>query len=96
MIRRDNDRLVVAGPANLASAAALLRDGAEQVRAGARSVDLREVTELDSSLLAALLAWKRLAREAGGELRIVGAPPGLRTIAELYGVTELLGADAAS
>jgi phospholipid transport system transporter-binding protein len=96
VIRRDNDRLVLSGPATLAGAAELLRAGSDAVRDGARSVDLAEVAELDSSLVAILLVWKRAARAAGAELRIVNAPQALRTIAELYGVADLLGAESAA
>jgi phospholipid transport system transporter-binding protein len=67
-----------------------LNDGLDQVRAGARKVDLGGVTELDSSLLAAILAWVREARRVNGSLVIENLPQGLQTLAQLYGVEQLL------
>ena len=49
--------MLVAGPATLKNITPLLAEGLVQVRAGVESVDLAEVSELDSSLLAAVLAW---------------------------------------
>lgn len=90
MIRRDGSRMVVAGPATLATVAALLEKGREQIEAGVATVDLSEVSELDSSALAMLLAWLREARARGRELAFVALPAGLVTIARLYGVADLL------
>ena len=90
MIRRDGERIVVSGAVTLANAAAALEEGYSQIRAGANAVDLAEVTELDSSLLAMLLAWLREARRLGRSLAVANLPEGLATIAKLYGVVELL------
>jgi phospholipid transport system transporter-binding protein len=57
---------------------------------GARTVDLGEVAELDSSALALLLAWLREAKKRNGNLSFTRLPEGLTTIASLYGVAELL------
>ena len=90
MIRRDGERLFVSGPVTLANVAHVLEEGYAQIRAGAGAVDLGEVTELDSSLLAVLLAWLREARRLGRGLDFSNLPEGLSTIARLYGVVELL------
>ena len=96
MIRRDGDRMLVSGPLTLAHVAAALSQGNEAIGAGARSVDLGEVGELDSSALALLLAWLREARRGGRDLAFTNLPQGLTTIARLYGVAELLSASPAS
>ena len=90
MIRREGERLIVSGPVTLANVGALLAEGGAQLRDGAGAVDLAGVTELDSSLLAAALAWLREANRDGRALRFLNPPPGLVTIARLYGVAELL------
>jgi phospholipid transport system transporter-binding protein len=90
MIRREGPRIVVSGAVTLANVAAALEDGYSQIRAGASAVDLAGVTELDSSLLAMLLAWMREARRLGRGLEIANLPEGLATIAKLYGVVDLL------
>ncbi len=95
MIQRDGDRMIVSGALTLASVGAELAQGKAAIAAGARSVDLAGVGELDSSALALLLAWLREAKRIGAELRFANLPQGLTTIARLYGVAELLPAAAA-
>ena len=90
MIQREGERLLVTGPVTLANVAQTLEEGYAAIRAGAGAVDLAGVTELDSSLLAMLLAWLREAARAGRTLRLDNLPGGLITIAQLYGVDELL------
>jgi phospholipid transport system transporter-binding protein len=92
MIRREGERMIVGGPATLASAGALLREGCAYIGEGVRLADLSEVGEIDSSALALLLAWLRESRRLGRELAFVNLPEGLSTIARLYGVDELLPA----
>jgi len=96
VIRRDGDCVHVDGPVTLANVTRVLQAGYVELRAGARVIDLAEVTELDSSLLAALLAWLREARHRKAELVFAHLPEGLTTIARLYGVSELLPQDPAS
>ena len=81
---------MVDGPVTLANVTRVLEDGYAAIRAGANAVDLKGVTELDSSLLAMVLAWLREAAQAGRTLRVDNLPGGLITIAQLYGVDELL------
>jgi phospholipid transport system transporter-binding protein len=94
VIRREGERLVVSGPVTVANAAALLEE-AKAHFASVRNVDLGEVTDLDSSLLALLLAWMREARARGATLTFSRLPRELGTLAQLYGVAELLPQDAA-
>jgi phospholipid transport system transporter-binding protein len=96
MIRQEGERLLVSGPVTLANVAAELESGTAAIRAGAQAVDLAGVTELDSSLLAMLLAWLREARSAERPLRFENVPEGLLTLARLYGVVELLPAGQSS
>ena len=90
MISRDGTKLTLSGPVTLENVARVLQEGLQQIREGARSVDLGGVTELDSSLLAMLLAWLREARLRNSELAFANLPQGLETIARLYGVDGLL------
>ena len=92
MIRREGERLVVSGAVTLGNVAALLDEGRRHVDEGVGTVDLGEVTEMDSALLALLLAWLREARGRGRALQFVRQPAALRTIAKLYGVDTLLPA----
>jgi phospholipid transport system transporter-binding protein len=90
MIRREGDRMLVSGALTLASVAAVLLEGSTAIGKGARTVDMSEVGELDSSALALLLAWVREAKRQNRSLVFVNLPQGLTTIARLYGVAELL------
>jgi len=58
--------------------------------AGDLELDLTGVERIDSSALALLLSLARRARRSGGKLRILHAPTGLVSLAELSGVRSLL------
>jgi phospholipid transport system transporter-binding protein len=96
MIRVEGERLFVSGPATLATAARLLEEARAPLEGAVHAVDLGEVTELDSSLLAVLFAWLRAARQRGRSLALLRLPPDLKSLARLYGVAELLPHDSAS
>jgi phospholipid transport system transporter-binding protein len=95
MIRRDGERLVITGPVTLANVSQLVEEARAPLAGGVRAVDLGEVTELDSSLLAVLIAWLREAKAEGRTLTYARLPQDLRTLAQLYGVAQLLPQDAA-
>ena len=94
MIRREGRRIVVSGPVTLANVAAMLEEGRRHFEEGVRTVDLAEVTDMDSSLLALMLAWLRDAKTRSRELTFANPPESLRTIARLYGVDGLLPVSA--
>lgn len=84
--------MVVGGPVTLANVRRVVEEGERQLEEGVRTVDLAEVSEMDSSLLAALFAWLRHARQRKFDIAFVNLPQSLRTIARLYGVDDLLPA----
>jgi phospholipid transport system transporter-binding protein len=90
VIRRQDERMLLSGPVTLANVAGLLEEGRRHLADGVRSVDLGEVTELDSAAIALCLAWLRDARTAGRDIRFSNLPESLQTIARLYGVHSLL------
>ena len=92
MIRREGRKITVSGPVTLATAARLLDEGRQHLAEGVRTVDLGEVSEMDSSLLALALAWLRDARAAKREIAFVNLPEALQTLSRLYGVEHLLPA----
>jgi phospholipid transport system transporter-binding protein len=96
MIRVEGERLFVSGPATLATATQLLQEARAPLEGAVRAVDLGEVTELDSSLLAVLFAWLRAAKQRDRPLALLRLPPDLKSLARLYGVAELLPQDSAS
>ena len=88
MIRREGRRITVSGPVTLANAALVLDEGRRHFAEGVRTVDLGEVTELDSALLALALAWLREARAAKREIAFANLPEAMQTLARLYGVED--------
>lgn len=96
MIRREGRRLVLSGPITLANVAGILEEGRRHLEEGVRAVDLGEVSEMDSSLLALMLAWLREAKSRGRELAFTNLPASLQTIARLYGVEGLIPVTASS
>ena len=82
--------MTVSGPVTLATAARLLDEGRQHLAEGVRTVDLGEVSEMDSALLALALAWLRDARAAKREIKFANPPEGLQTLSRLYGVEQLL------
>ena len=90
MIRREGGKILLSGPVTLANAARVLEEGRQHLAEGVGTVDLAEVGELDSALLAVALAWLREARAAQRELAFRNPPESLQTLARLYGVEALL------
>lgn len=90
MIEIAGDRLKVSGAMVIASATELKEAGESALLSGATVVDLAEVAEADSSAVAVLLAWTRVAQERKQALAIVDVPESIKSLAALYGVAELL------
>ncbi len=73
-----------------AEAAEVLAAGLVAIAAGETEIDLQQLQRFDSSAIAALLAWQRRAAERGRPLRVANLPPGLASLARVYGVAELI------
>jgi phospholipid transport system transporter-binding protein len=69
---------------------ALQREGGD-----ALVVDASPLREFDSAVLAVLLECRRLAAAFGKRFTLHGAPPKLKSLATLYGISELLPQEAA-
>lgn len=87
MLTREGATLKVAGPMNIDSVSALLVQSAGMLE-GLTLVDLSGVTEADSSAVSLLLEWRRQAKNAA--LRFANLPPALKSLADLYGVADLI------
>ncbi len=75
---------------NYANAKALLQEGLGAVAGGEQEIDLGALSQVDSASIAVMLAWQRAALKSGKSIRFLNVPPNLISLAELYGVTELL------
>jgi len=90
MIEREAGRLVVRAPMTMVNARGLLDAGRSVLQSGEQVFDLGEVCEADSSALAVMLGWLRAASLLRSTIKFANIPQGLRSLAELYGLSELL------
>ena len=73
-----------------------LRRQIDAVRSGSMTVDAAGVQRFDSASLALLLECRRLLQARKAKLELLHAPAGLVSMAQVYGVHELLGMPAAA
>lgn len=84
--------LRVSGAISFANAGKALGQAPQVLRNGkALDLDLSALENADSATLAVLIAWSAQARRQGSTLRYLRAPPGLRNLAHLCDVEDLLG-----
>lgn len=83
-------RATLAGPVTLANVNGVLEDGNRQFTAPDVTLDLAGVTDVDSTAVSLLLEWRREAQRAKRSIRYVNYPENLKSLIQLYGVTELL------
>ena len=72
------------------SANLALETGLRAIAGGQTEIDLAQLTTVDSAGVATLLAWQRAAHARQRTLIFRNLPAGLRSLAELYGVSDLL------
>jgi len=90
MIACNDGRCTVQGPITVGNVVELLAQGNGLFTAPQVTVDLAAVTEVDSSALSLLLEWRREAGRNQRVVRFLNLPANLKSLAELYGVTELI------
>jgi phospholipid transport system transporter-binding protein len=92
MLEVDNSHLKLSGAILMDSVGKLLDNGRARCAANDVVLDFSGATEVDSSALALILEYRRAAESAGKRLSIVNVPASLKTLADLYGVTDLIAA----
>lgn len=90
MITREDGRLVVRGRLTIATVPALFEAGLQHLTSEDLLVDFSQVEAVDSAAVSMLLGWLRAAQRSQRALRVTGLPEDLLSLADLYGVTELL------
>jgi len=90
VIRREGDRLVVAGSVLIANVLQWREQGLREIDRDGMVVDLGGLEEADSSAISLLFEWQREARARGFALRFANLPENLRSLAEVYGVLDLI------
>ncbi len=92
MIACDATCCRIAGAVTVDSVGSLLRELQPQLAKGLETLDFSGVEIADSAALALIFSAMRQARKAGRTLTCTGLPSSFTTLAELYGVSELLPA----
>lgn len=82
----------ISGAVTVDSAGGLLRALQPRLEQGVDTLDFSAVDSADSAALALVFSAMRQARQAGRALTCTGLPASFTTLAELYGVSELLPA----
>jgi len=90
MIRRQGDRYLIEGPVTLAGVNALLAEGSGSFEGSPVVVDFSGVTEADSSAISLMLEWTRRMHASNRQIRFTNLGGSLVSIANLYGVTDLI------
>jgi phospholipid transport system transporter-binding protein len=92
MMECDDNQCRLQGALTVDNAASLLNELKPHLERGIQTLDLSAVEKVDSAALALIFSSLRQSRAAGHELRLAGLPANILTLAELYGVAELLPA----
>jgi phospholipid transport system transporter-binding protein len=90
VLRAADGRWVLAGPLTINNVAGVLAASVGVPLPSTGRVDLKGVDPVDSAGVAILLEWKRRALAEGMKLAFENVPPTMASLAELYGVDELL------
>jgi phospholipid transport system transporter-binding protein len=90
MIERGDGRLLVTVPLTMVNARTLLEEGRSAMQSGEVIFDFSRVEEADSSALAVMFGWLRAADTSRAHVKFAHIPAGVRSLAELYGVADLL------
>jgi len=92
MIALSDGLAKVSGPMTLATATVLLAEGVATLSGSIKGFDLSGVSDVDSSGLAVVFGWLREAKRLDKTVSIVNLPGNLISLAEVYGVSDLLPA----
>jgi phospholipid transport system transporter-binding protein len=91
MITCEEGRCTLDGPVTMANVTGLLAESVHLFKVADVVVDLSGVTDVDSSAVSLLLEWRRAAQAASRRVEFVNIPSNLKSLADLYGVADLLG-----
>jgi len=89
MIVREGNRVRLTGPVSLDTVASLVAEESA-FEGGDVVVDLSGITLADSSALSLMLEWVRRYGGGGRRIAFANLSPGLHSLAELYGVVDLI------
>jgi phospholipid transport system transporter-binding protein len=89
MITREANRYFIEGPVTLHNVEQFIANGAT-FEGTNPVVDFARVTTVDSSAVSLMLEWIRHFNSTGRKISFINLTPSLRSLAELYGVIDLI------
>jgi phospholipid transport system transporter-binding protein len=93
-VSTQDNRLQLSGPVVMQNLASLYQASLAKVAAGDTVIDMAGVTEADSSAVSLLLDLRREGLRHAHKVSVVNLPDSVKSLAKLYGVGELLPAQA--
>ncbi|KXS33474.1 MAG: Sulfate transporter/antisigma-factor antagonist STAS [Candidatus Gallionella acididurans] len=90
MIKREGEWMVAHGNLTMDTVPALFETGLQHLASEDLQLDFSRVESVDSAAVSMLLGWARAAQRTQHELRVKGLPEDLLSLANLYGVAEML------
>ncbi len=90
MIFRDNNRVIVQGSVTIDNVVRLMQEGIALFDDQPLTIDLEQVSEVDSTIISMLLEWLRATRKNTHTLQFINLPENLTSLVQLYGVAELI------
>lgn len=73
---------------SLRNAVSVSEAGLQAIHAGTNEFDMTPLQIVDSSAVAVMLSWQRLAQSLNRSLQFIGVPASLLSLISLYGLTE--------
>jgi phospholipid transport system transporter-binding protein len=89
-LKAADNRWVISGPLTMDTVADLLAASRSLAMPQPGTIALDRVDRVDSAAVALLLAWKRRGADEGAPLQFSAVPQSLLSLAQLYGVKEML------
>jgi phospholipid transport system transporter-binding protein len=90
VIQREGGLLRVSGPLTMDTIGGEFEEAMRPLEGKVWTVDLAGVEGADSAAVSMLLSWVRNAQRYGANISFVNIPKNLRSLADLYGVADVL------
>jgi phospholipid transport system transporter-binding protein len=90
MMKREGGRLLVSGSLTMDTIGALFGEAMQPLEGKAWTIDLAQVESADSAAVSLLLGWLRNAQSHGASITFANVPENMRSLANLYGVADVL------
>lgn len=94
MIVREGNTVRVQGAVTIDHAVMLTKSGIALFDDQPLTIDLQQVTEVDSTIVSMLLEWQRATGKNNPALQFINMPENLKSLIQLYGIAELIPAPA--